>query len=349
MTILFLSNIVTPYQLDFLEELNNHENTKALGYFLFSKEQNRDWDLKLPSYVTVANFAKKISDYKNLYQFIRNNKIHKIIIGGYTLPSTYFLIFLSKILKIELYFWLERPINEQQGLKKYLKEIYLKLTLNSAKKVFAIGKLAVEIYKKYNPNTVNLPYSMNLDKFYNIERDTNEKNEIKFLFSGQYIDRKNIINTINAFKSIENENIKLNLIGGGELRKQVTDLIKEDSRIKDLGFIQPRDLPNIYDKSDIFLMPSKHDGWALVINEAMAAGMPIISTNKVGAVVEYITHKENGFVCDVESRSIKDGILFFIDKPQLINKQGIQNRNIISKSKADVKNAAQFLINELNS
>jgi len=66
MNILFLSNIVTPYQLDLLEEINKNNEIKIYGYFLFEKEQNRDWDLIIPEYVKVINYSKKISDYKNL-------------------------------------------------------------------------------------------------------------------------------------------------------------------------------------------------------------------------------------------------------------------------------------------
>jgi len=348
MNILFLSNIVTPYQLDFLEELNNQNNVQAFGYFLFSKEQNRDWDLKLPEYVTVANFTKKVSDYLKLYNFIKSKKIDKIIVGGYSLSSTFFIITLSKLFSIDLFFWLERPINEQHGLKKYLKEFYLKFVLKRARKVFAIGKLAVQIYQKYSDNVVNLPYSMNLERFYNIDRNIKEKDSINFLFSGQYIDRKNILNTINAFNQVENKNIRLNIIGGGELKEKVTELIKYDARIKELGFVQPSELPNIYSKNDIFLMPSKHDGWALVINEAMAAAMPIVSTNKVGAVDEYIKHHENGFVCDTSVESIKEGIEYYIANSNLINQHAIENRKIVKESLGDVKKAVQFLVKEMN-
>lgn len=309
--------------------------------------QNRDWDLAMPEYVQIANYSKKGVDYKFFFKFIKDKKIDKIIIGGYSLPMSFFTIFISKTKNIDLYFWLERPINEQIGIKKILKNFYLKLVLNQAKVVFAIGKTAVNIYSKYHNNIFNLPYSMNLDKLYNIQRNTNEKDKIKFLFSGQYIDRKNIINTINAFKSINNPNIELNLIGGGELQLEVSELIKNDKRIKDLGFIQPKELIDIYSNNDIFLMPSKHDGWALVINEAMASSMPIISTNKVGAIVEYIKHKENGYISGIDEQEIKNAIKYYIKSPQLIKLHGQLNRNIISKSTADVKNAVKVLIKEL--
>lgn len=346
MNILFFSNIVTPYQLDFLEELNNQRDAKAFGYFLFPKEENREWDLKVPSYVIVANYSKKISDYKSLYQFIKSNKIDNIIIGGYTLPFTCFLIFLSKLQKKDVYFWLERPMNKQSRIKKFFKFLYLKFILRCAKKIFAIGKLAFEIYKKYNTNVVDLPYSMQLEKFYDIQRD-NKNQIINFLFSGQYIDRKNILNTINAFKQVDNKNIRLNIIGGGELKEEVSKLIKDDSRINNLGFVQPHELPEVYANNDIFLMPSKHDGWALVINEAMASAMPIISTNKVGAVCEYIKHKENGYVCNIDVNSIKEGIEYYVTNIEFIESHAKKNRDLAKKSLGDVKNAVMFILKEL--
>lgn len=347
MNILFLSNIAAPYQLDFLEELNNHDEIQVFGYFLFSKEKNRDWNLKLPSYVIVANFRKNLADYISLYKFIQSKKIEKIIIGGYTLPTTFFLIALSKLFNKELFFWLERPMHEHIGFKKYLKECYLKYTLSKARKIFAIGELAVNFYKKYNPNVANLPYSMNLEKFYTIDRSSESSKNTSFLFSGQFIDRKNIINTLNAFKSVNDETIRLNIIGGGDLKEAVADLIKNDSRIKNLGFIQPDELHEIYKQNDVFLMPSKHDGWALVINEAMASAMPVISTPKVGAVDEFIKHRVNGFVCDIDITSISEGIEYYLTNNELIKQHALKNREIIKKSLGDVKNAANFLVNEL--
>lgn len=175
-----------------------------------------------------------------------------------------------------------------------------------------------------------------------------KKKKINFLFSGQYIERKNIINTIKAFKLIKNKNIELNLIGGGELQEQVKNLIESDNRIRDIGFVQPKELPRIYAKNDIFLMPSKHDGWALVVNEAMASGMPIISTEKVGAIVEYIQHKENGFICDINIDSIKDGIEYYLTNSEIIEQQSKKNREIVKKSLGDVKNAVTIFDKEIS-
>ena len=94
-------------------------------------------------------------------------------------------------------------------------------------------------------------------------------------------------------------------------------------------------------------MPSKHDGWALVVNEAMASGMPIISTEKVGAIVEYIQHKENGFICDIDTDSIKDGIEYYLTNSEIIEQQSKKNREIVKKSLGDVKNAVIIFDKEI--
>ena len=85
----------------------------------------------------------------------------------------------------------------------------------------------------------------------------------------------------------------------------------------------------------------------LTFNEAMAAAMPIISTNKVGAVDEYIKHKENGFFCDISVESINEGIKYYLDNKGLINEHANKNRIIMKESLGDVKNEVKFLLKEL--
>lgn len=348
MNILFLSNIATPYQLDFLKSLDKHKDINAYGYFLYAKEKNREWRLDLPENVYIANFKKSISCYKKFFRFLKTHKIDIIIIGGYALPMTLFAIALTKLKNKDLYFWLERPINEPSGFRGKLKEIYLYLVLRQSKKIFAISKLAVQRYQQYHSSVFNLPYSMYLDKFYDISRKkTFSKKNINFLFSGQYIERKNIVNTIHAFMAVDDPDIRLSLIGGGELENEINKLVEKDGRITNHGFIQPTELIDVYKSNDVFLMPSRHDGWALVINEAMAAGMPVISTEKVGAVAEYIEHGENGFICQESSQSIQRGIEYYSNRKHLIDKHGEQNRKLMKESLGDVNNMTQALVKEL--
>lgn len=59
----------------------------------------------------------------------------------------------------------------------------------------------------------------------------------------------------------------------------------------------------------------------------MASAMPIISTNKVGAVVEYIEDGKNGIVSDIDERSLKNAIEYYIENKEMIYKHGQINKD----------------------
>jgi glycosyltransferase involved in cell wall biosynthesis len=67
-----------------------------------------------------------------------------------------------------------------------------------------------------------------------------------------------------------------------------------------LGFKEKEDVPYYYAIADIFIFASRYDGWALVINEAAAADLAIIASNKVGAAMDKIENEYNGYICDPE-------------------------------------------------
>ena len=63
-----------------------------------------------------------------------------------------------------------------------------------------------------------------------------------------------------------------------------------------IDFVQKDALPQYYAIADVFVLPSTEEVWGLVINEAMACGLPVISTDKVGASIDLIKQGVNGYV-----------------------------------------------------
>ena len=108
------------------------------------------------------------------------------------------------------------------------------------------------------------------------------------------IERKNILNLINAFKLIKNENITLTLIGDGSQKNIIKSKIKNDKRIKIKNFKNDNKLQKFFMHSDVFVLPSKYDGWGVVITEAMAYNNSIITTSTSGVSKDLIKNKLNG-------------------------------------------------------
>jgi glycosyltransferase involved in cell wall biosynthesis len=80
----------------------------------------------------------------------------------------------------------------------------------------------------------------------------------------------------------------------GELEQQAGALKGNDVRF--LGFRNQSELPAVYDLCDIFVLPSHHEPWGLVINEVMNAGKPVIVSDCVGAAPDLVKHGVNGWV-----------------------------------------------------
>ena len=338
MKILFLSSIPSPYQIDFIRAMARESDIKISAYFLWNSKKNRNWKFDMDENMTVAGFGHKPADYLKFYRHVKKTRPEIIFIGGYRIPLFTLAVILARVNGIKVVLWLERPF-ERAGLFGWLKRLYLKAKLKTPDAIIAIGGKAEKIYKKYQRKTFNLPYSMDLEKYYKIERPSKAGDGISFLFSGQFIERKNVLNLVKAFKSLRRRDITLNIIGSGELDGQLAGEAEKDERVRILGFIDPAGLPGIFSGSDVFILPSYHDGWGLVVNEAMASAMPVIGTSRADAVHEFIRHKENGYICGTCPDSIRGALEYYINNRKAVLEHGQINRQMISRSDADVKNA----------
>ena len=121
------------------------------------------------------------------------------------------------------------------------------------------------------------------------------------LFVGQLIPRKGVSNLMAVFESIamQDEKVSLVLVGEGELRDELQTQ-RAASRHADRIFIQAfaaqEELPTYYALADVFVLPSLYDTFGVVVNEAMASGLPVVTTQNVGAVADLVTDGVNGLV-----------------------------------------------------
>ena len=81
-----------------------------------------------------------------------------------------------------------------------------------------------------------------------------------------------------------------------------------------MGFVEPSDIPKYFNSASAFLLTSRYDGWGVVINEAMAAGLPLIVTNTCGAA-EYVSN-EGGFVVNCDADEISSKIAYLVSNPK---------------------------------
>jgi 1,2-diacylglycerol 3-alpha-glucosyltransferase len=124
-----------------------------------------------------------------------------------------------------------------------------------------------------------------------------------FLYVGRFAPEKNLAHLIGAFaracREPRFENWSLVLVGGGpleaDLRRQAAPL---GARVRFVAFQQKDQLPAYYGLAEALVLPSLVEPWGLVVNEAMAAGLPVVISRQCGCAMELVFPGINGVIVD---------------------------------------------------
>jgi glycosyltransferase involved in cell wall biosynthesis len=156
-----------------------------------------------------------------------------------------------------------------------------------------------------------LPYGADLNPVLAAPRFTERSRQMfRVLYVGQIIPLKGIHHLIRAFLALRLPQSELVLIGGGDARYQAVlkSLVPAAASVRFTGQLPRADVEMYYQNSDVFILPSLSEGSALVVYEAMAAGLPVITTPSAGSVVR---DGLDGFIVPARnSEALQDKILF---------------------------------------
>mgnify|MGYP000846376066 FL=1 len=318
LNISFITNARTPYRKIQFEEFSKIPNCRFSIYYTNPNVLERKW--KVDQIKNVKEVALKGIKISKKYGFV-NFGLKKIVLdsdlimlGGYEQPSYQIVARLCK--KYQKKYVLvsdgisPKKINEinKNSLKYKLKNYVVK---NSAA-IFGNGLASKRYYTKvfdysedkiYNQFlTVDVEKIKELGKnkeefrnYYRLKYNIPIDSEV-VIFSGRLIKQKNvdlIMDSLIGFKKVF-----LLIIGDGEEKKRLSDLARQkgiDFAIT--GFIEEQEeLFKMYYAGDILILPSYDEPWGLVVNEAMAAGLPVIVSNECGCSLDLVRDGENGYI-----------------------------------------------------
>ncbi|MEJ5310872.1 MAG: glycosyltransferase [Anaerolineae bacterium] len=158
------------------------------------------------------------------------------------------------------------------------------------------------------------------------------------LASGRFVPEKNFSLLLQAYRLYKEQNnapLPLVICGDGPLRANLhalADALGLSPNIRWPGFVQYKDLPFYYGLAEYFIIPSTIEPWGLVVNEAMASGLPVLVSSRCGCVPDLVQEGVNGFTFDPTDVEHLAALLIRMDKleselPQL----GKVSQQIISQ------------------
>ena len=187
---------------------------------------------------------------------------------------------------------------------------------------------------------------INLDVFKPIEVEK----KYDLVFAARLEKNKGILNLIEAVRivKISRSDIKLLIIGQGTELNRIKLLATRHSLLTNIffsGWLEtPNDVAVAYNSARIFINPSLNEGGPRVALEAMACGVPVITT-PVGIMCDVIRDGENGLFTDWESERMADIILSLLDSHKLQNKFSQVGLELVKQfeKKSAIQNFAEKL------
>jgi glycosyltransferase involved in cell wall biosynthesis len=176
----------------------------------------------------------------------------------------------------------------------------------------------------------NLPRRMQQQKSLNIPL----KN---FIFVGRLIDYKNLFHFLEAFHSAQQKSTEkwgVIILGDGELKTELQKFVY-DKLIENVSFnkgVSWQQVPEYLALSNVLVLPSYSEPWGLVVNEAMACGLPVIVSEKCGCAIDLVKNGENGFTFNPKNEvELTNLLLKFMRNEVDSEKMGLVSTKIIQE------------------
>ena len=206
-------------------------------------------------------------------------------------------------------YWGENPRKKADiGWRQRAKELYLRCFLKPSAGALGVGRLACDTYRDLVPPgrpVHNIPYAPDLDPLLNPSPETGEAaarlrsawsvaDPVVVLFSGSLTHRKAPDTLLEAFARVAqtHPNLCLQFAGDGPMAASLRAEVERHrltDRVRFFGFVEGPDLWAAYLSSDLFVLPTRtHEGWGVVVQEAMAAGLPALLSTRVGCLTDVL-------------------------------------------------------------
>lgn len=383
MRLLVITNIPTPYRVDFFNTLHSvlkENNSQLKVLFCARTEPNRHWDIDFHKIL----FEYKILNgfhlnFKNLFlhfnlSVLRESKAFKpnfiLYAGSWNMPTVVLNLVYGRVFKAKWksVFWSEGhegAVLHKKGIVPTIRKSVLNLFDGFAVPNKRSEKYLFDFLKINKKPIIILPNTVD-GAFYTKPKDWNESDtrDVKRKFNlpestKQYIqvaqvdDRKSARELVLYWDKLDmriKSNSVLILVGEGDLRKELQEYI-QINKIENvflLGHQSKDNVRKLLFASDCFILLTKNDPNPLTLIEASYAGLPIITTRFAGNCNELVFEGENGFVLDeIEFQSFSNAVKILNTLLNNGNAFEVSTQNAIRNF--DVFNVATSLVEQFQS
>lgn len=316
--VLFLTNYPSPYRVRFFDELGKHMDVTVLfsDRAELKKHRSASWYVEDEGNFRRIQLTKRLATIGNsdlcrdVIGWLRQ-PFDAIVLCGYATPTAMLAISYMRLHKIP--FWMEVDgglIREESRLKYRFK----RALVSAASRWLSTGRDTTRYLVHYGAREENihvypftslqeadlLPEPVSRERKAALRQELGMPENHVVLSIGQFIHRKGFDVLLKAAAELDGDT-GIYIVGGEPTEEYLQ--LREDLKLKNVhfvGFQKKEELALYYQAADVFALPTREDIWGLVINEAMAYGLPVVTTEKCVAGQELVENGVNGYLIPVD-------------------------------------------------
>ncbi len=369
--VLLLHNIMAPYRYPLFAALARQPTVDLTVWFMSESARNRRWESTRESPGFTYDVLPRIElSYarRDLFTYIVNysfplryasNKFDVLICAGWLDFACQTGFALSKLLRRKYILWSESTANEPSW-RRTLAQPLVKTMVQHADACLAVGTRSREYLVDLGaqPRKVFTAIStVDVALFQRVSAEWRPRRrelrdrfgiqaERVVLYVGQFIERKGLRCLLDAFEHLvaAQPDTALVLVGYGPLEQELREIVTSRALtdVHFIGHVEVGEMPRMYAMADVFVLPSFEETWGLVVNEAMACGLPVIVSDRVGSSVDLVRDGANGYVVPAgDSAALADRLAGILRDAEALERMGRCSAERIGQCTPD-QAAAEF-------
>lgn len=309
----------TPYIVNFVKELSARW-PGSIDVLFATENLSQNWDIQLNGFsFEVLSPGNKAIAIK-LWKVLRHGDYQVVHLAGWGHTLFFAAMVLARFKNTPIVMETDTPLPYVLAKwKKIVKKLIYPMMFRFPKKFLPGGKRQATYLRHYGVPDEHITIAQMTVDVRSITKYVSaisEKRQVflreklgipstatVFLYVGRMEPHKGLRVLIDAFTSLckRRHVAYLLLVGDGTMREDVNRAVKNNAEIRYQGRLSGNELLDAYAVADVFVLPSLFEPWGLVVNEAMAAGLPVIVSDRVGCVDDLVISGETGLVIPAES------------------------------------------------
>ena len=337
MRILYLSNIPSPYRVDYFNELGKFCKLTVLFEAAVSTERDKEWErYRFEHFEGIILKGKRINAdtafCPGVTKYLRQGKYDIVVVTVLASPTAILAVNALRRRKIPYFYegdggFAGKTTGLKAGIKRNIIANAYKCFSTSAefdRYCIAYGAKPENILR-YPFTSVKreelLPVPLTKEERCKWKQEFGVTEECAIVSVGQFIPRKGFDLLLECCRGLP-ENVGVYIVGGNPTEEYLA--IRDKYGLNQVHFVEfmpKKQLMLFFRAMDIFALFTREDIWGLVINEAMANGLPVISTDRCIAALELIGQGENGLLVETENLTqMREALLRLVNSEELRKK-----------------------------